>query len=159
MQPTDESLLISWPKGALVNDGVDKNSYLRTDFNLSFPTIDMITRIKKIVPGVHLFKMDISWAFQHICMDPCDYHLLGLKWQNNAFIDIFLPFGIHHGMPIFQRVSDTVHFLICQHGYIMLNYVDDLTGVAMPSLTTFNIINDLGNVYVNIGFYMAFFVF
>ena len=34
---------LSWPKDYSVNAGVDKNSYLGTDFVLSFPTIDDIT--------------------------------------------------------------------------------------------------------------------
>ena len=34
---------LSWPRGASVNDGVDKDSYLATDFSLTFPTVDHIT--------------------------------------------------------------------------------------------------------------------
>ena len=34
---------LSWPKGFSVNSGVDKDSYLDTEFVLSLPTIDDIT--------------------------------------------------------------------------------------------------------------------
>ena len=34
---------LSWPKGASVNDGIHKDSYLATDFYLTFPTVDHIT--------------------------------------------------------------------------------------------------------------------
>ena len=34
---------LSWPKGFSVNSGVDKDSYLGTEFVLSLPTIDDIT--------------------------------------------------------------------------------------------------------------------
>ena len=35
---------LSWPKGASVNDGIHKDSYLATDFCLMFPTVDHITQ-------------------------------------------------------------------------------------------------------------------
>ena len=52
---------LSWPKDYSVNAGVDKNSYLVTDFVLTFPTIDDITEaVKKVCKGAHLYKIDVS---------------------------------------------------------------------------------------------------
>ena len=99
---------LSWPKGASVNVGIDKNSYLGTDFVLTFPTVDHITSEKKISPGAHLYKIDVSRAFCHVATDPMDLDLLGMSWQGNAFIDTKFPFGSHHGTQIFQRLSDAV---------------------------------------------------
>ena len=118
-----------------VSDSIDKNSYYGTDFNFFFPTTDDITtQLKKLGPGMHLFKVNVSRAFQHICMDPRDYDLLGLEWQKNALIEVLLLFDVCHGMQIFQRLSDAVRFLMPKHGFNILNYVDDLIGVGMPSV-------------------------
>ena len=52
---------LSWPKGASVNDGIHKDSYLATDFCLMFPTVDHITQeLKKFGRGCHIYKVDVS---------------------------------------------------------------------------------------------------
>ena len=64
---------LSWPKDASVNLGIDKDSYLATNFDLTFPTMDHITdTVKNVGPGAHLFKTDISRAFRHVKIDPFD---------------------------------------------------------------------------------------
>ena len=46
---------LSWLKGASVNTGVNKDSYLGTDFVLSLPTIDHImSHVRVLGPGAHL---------------------------------------------------------------------------------------------------------
>ena len=123
---------LSWPKDCSVNAGIDKNSYLNTEFALTFPTVDHVTQeLKKLGRGAHLFKIDISRAFRHIKVDPADYDLLGLYW-NGHFLDTCVPFGSRHGTQIFQRVSDAIRYVIRCHGYKIMNYVDDFFGVGTP---------------------------
>ena len=62
---------LSWPKNNSVNAGVDKNSYLGSEFSLTFPTIDDITK-ELVGPGCHIYKVDISRAFRHLKIDPLD---------------------------------------------------------------------------------------
>ena len=122
---------LSWPKDYSVNAGVDKNSYLGTDFVLSFPTIDDITdTVKKVGRGAHLYKIDVSRAFHHVRPDPHDYDLLGLNWKGITYVDAMLPFGIQ----IFQRLSDAICHMMRRQGFTVLNYVDDFIGVTMPSV-------------------------
>ena len=74
---------LSWPLGCSVNGGIDKNSYLGTDFSLYLPTIDHITeQLQKLGKGCHQNKKGISRAFRHIKVDPMDYDLLGLLWRH-----------------------------------------------------------------------------
>ena len=88
---------LSWPKEASVNAGVDKNSYLGSEFALTFPTIDDLTKeLVRIGPGAHIYKIDISRAFQYLKIDPLYLDLLGLQW-NDAYINTCLPFGGRHG--------------------------------------------------------------
>ena len=125
---------LSWPKNHSVNAGVDKNSYLGSEFALTFPTIDDMTReLVKIGPGCHIHKVDISRAFRHLKIDPLDYDLLGLHWDA-AFIDTCLPFGSRHGSQNFQRISDAVHYVLRCHGYCVTNYIDDFVGYGTPDV-------------------------
>ena len=73
---------LSWPKNVSGNMGVDKNSYLGSEFSLTFPTIDDITKeFVKIGPGCHIYKIDVSRTFRHLKIDPGDYDLLILRWD------------------------------------------------------------------------------
>ena len=126
---------LSWPKDASVNLGVDKNSYLATDFLLNLPTVDHITNeLKSMGRGAHLFKVDVSRAFRHVKLDPSDYDVLGLKWNDLTYFDTCLPFGSRHGTQIFQRLSDAIRHMMRRLGYDVINYVDDFVGVATPSV-------------------------
>ena len=79
---------LRWPVAALINAGIDKNTYLDTPFSLTFPTMDDITKERyRLGHGTLLYKLDISWAFHHIKVDPGDYHFLGLEW-NGHYIDL-----------------------------------------------------------------------
>ena len=126
---------LSWPKWASVNTGVSNDSYMGTDFVLSLPTIDHITsRVRVLGPGSHQYKIDISRAFRHIKIDPGDLDLLGLTWHDATYVDTCLPFSSHHGLQIFQCISDAVRHVMRQHGYAVVNYVDDFIGIAMPGV-------------------------
>ena len=51
---------LSWPLGSSVNAGIDKASYMGTDFVLVLPTVDNITdQLKVLGRGAHLYKIDI----------------------------------------------------------------------------------------------------
>ena len=120
---------LSWPIGCSVNAGIDKDSYLGTDFALVLPTVDnIIDQLKSLGKGAHLYKIDISRAFRHIKVDPLDYDLLGLHWRD-VYIDTCVPFGSRHGSQIFQRVSDAMR----RHGHKVIDYVDDYIGFGVPS--------------------------
>ena len=126
---------LSWPKAASVNLGVDKNSYLATDFILNLPTVDHITKeLRNIGRGAHLFKVDVSRAFRHVKLDPSDYDLLGLKWNDLTYFDTCLPFGSRHGTQIFQHLSDAIRHMMRHLGFDVLNYVDDFVGIGTPSV-------------------------
>ena len=121
---------LSWPKDASVNLGVDKNSYLASDFQLTFPTVDdTIDAIIDVRKWACLYKVDISRAFRHVKIDPFDYDLLGLKWRDVTFFDTCLLFGSRHRTQIFQRLSDAVRYIMRREGFDVVNYVDDFVGI------------------------------
>ena len=95
---------LSWPKGLSVNDGVSDCIYLNTEFELKYPSIDLIgSRLNALGPAVKTFKVDISRVFRHIRIDPGDIDLLGLKFAGKYYADLALPFGFCLGSIFFQN--------------------------------------------------------
>ena len=93
-----------------------------------------------------MFKIDISRAFRHIKVDPGDIDLLGIKFENKYFLDRSLAFRVRHGSLIFQRCTDTIRYIMAEHGYPPLfNYIDDLIYTGLPSKmdACFNFLKDL----------------
>ena len=92
----------------------------------------------------------MSRAFRHVKVDPADYDLLSLHWQDEDFIDTCVPFGSRHGMQIFQSLSDAVRYIFTTKGYQVINYVNDFIGVGTPTMPkiSFNclytLLQDLG---------------
>ena len=83
---------ISWPKDASVNLGVDKNSYLATDFLIRF--FDQTTSEPKTIGRGHTSLKSTSAVHScHMKIDPSDYDVLGLKWNDLTYFDTCLPFG------------------------------------------------------------------
>ena len=79
-----------------------------------------------------IYKIDIKRAFRHVKLDPRDYDLLGLR-QDKWFLDTCLPFGFRHGSALFQHLSDAVHHMMHQRGHDVINYIDDILGIELPS--------------------------
>ena len=126
---------LSWPKGASVNDGVLKDSYLGTDFQMHYPSVDsIIQQVIETGPAARIFKVDISRAFRHIRIDPGDIDLLGLIHRDQLYLDLSLPFGFRLGAFFFQKISDAIRYIMQQKGYPYLqNYLDDLIYIGLPS--------------------------
>ena len=59
-QDSDEKRVIlnmSFPSGHSVNDGINKDCYLRVSIDLTFPTVDSFaTMVKAVCPGALMYK-------------------------------------------------------------------------------------------------------
>ena len=125
---------LSWPKGQSVNDGVQKDKYLGSDFVLNYPSVDdIVKRIIELGPGSLLYKVDISRAFRQLKVDPGDINLLGLK-LDSCYINQSVPFGYRHGSIFFEKVTDSIRFIMRKHSFPdLFNYVDDIIYCGTPS--------------------------
>lgn len=54
-----------------------------------------------------LVKVDIAHAFR-IPVHADDHHLLGMRWNDEIFIDLTLPFGLRSSPKIFTTVADAL---------------------------------------------------
>ena len=125
---------LSFPSGKSVNDGVQKDIYLETYFELNYSSVDtVINHLKALGNEALLYKIDISRAFRHIRIDPGDLDLLGLKHEH-LFIDCTLPFGFRHSSVFFQRCMDAVRYIMKHkfHFPHLYNYIDDLIYTGLP---------------------------
>ena len=88
----------------------------------------------KLSPAAKIYKVDISRAFRHIKIDPMDIDLLGLKFQDQYFINKLVSFGYRNWSQILQRCTDAIRFTMQQHGFPHLfNYIDELIYTGLPS--------------------------
>ena len=63
-----------------------------TELSLVFATVDQITEQLEVLGREgHLYKLT-SVAFRHTKVDPLDYDLRGLHWDD-VYVDTCIPFG------------------------------------------------------------------
>ena len=126
---------LSFPKGLSINDGVLKDTYLGTNFQMHYPSIDSIIRkLNELGPSAEIFKVDISRAFRHIRIDPGDIDLLGLQHRDKLYLDLSFPFGYRLGAFFFSKISDAVRYIMNKNGHnALMNYIDDLIYCGLPS--------------------------
>ena len=66
------------------------------------------------------------------------------------YVDTCILFGTWHGSQIFQRLSDAVHYIMCQRDFRVIHYIDDYIGFSVPSVahasfvSLFDLMNDQG---------------
>ena len=120
--------------GASVNAEVQKDTYLNSNLALTYPSVDQIVdRILKLGPGSLIYKIDISHAFRQLKVDPGDIDLLGLK-MGDYYIDQSVPLGFRHESFFFEKVTDSIQFIMNKNGFPDLyNYIDDLLYCGLPS--------------------------
>ena len=124
---------LSWPEKASVNYFTLDNVYLNTTFKLQYPTIDAITNyLSKLGKNAVIYKIDLSRAFRQIPIDPHDYNLLCLKWQDAYFCDVRCPFGEKIGSSLCTRLTDLFRHLAFKRGHMTFTYVDDVIGTSGP---------------------------
>ena len=132
-----------WPQGASLNAGIDKLTYLNSEFDLTFPTMDDITNeLKQLGRGALLYKVYVSRAFRHIKIDRGDYDLLGLVWKGH-YVNSCVPFGTSHGSQIFQCLNNAVRFIMHQKGFQLIDYIDDYIGVTSVTRASCIALHDL----------------
>ena len=77
-----------------MNDGVPKDKYLGSYFDLKYPSVyHIVDSLRELGTAALLYKIDISQAFRHLRIDPGDTNLLGLK-HDLYYVDGTLPFGV-----------------------------------------------------------------
>lgn len=56
--------------------------------------------------GARLAKIAVKSAYRTIPVHPEDRALLGMRWEDNLFVDAALPFSLRSAPKIFTAVAD-----------------------------------------------------
>ena len=130
-------LNLSYPKGASVNDLVDRQYFDHSEFALKFPTVEEIAKESlKFGTEAFLAKVDVARAFRYLRVDPADALKFGIKWQDQYFLDIGVTFGWVHGSSAFQMVSDAVTYVMAKRHHRIFAYIDDYIIVGHKDTAT-----------------------
>ena len=93
---------LSFPTDHSVNDGIFKN-----EFPVVYSTVrDAINLIVQTGKGALMSKVDIQKAYCIVPIHPDDRYLLGMKWREQFFVDLALPFGLRSASGIFESLAD-----------------------------------------------------
>ena len=79
------------------------------NFVLKYPTIDIIVqKARQLGPKALLFKIDLEQAFLNLHMDPFDYPVLGLCWNSQNYVGLWVSFGMKSGPAVCKMTTDVI---------------------------------------------------
>ena len=104
--------------------------------SLSYTRVEnVVVRLLELGPGALMAKLDVKSAYRIVPVHPDDCHLLGMKWNDQVFVEAALPFGLHSAPKIFNALADGVEWIAKQQGAGDLwHYLDDFIGCT-PKFT------------------------
>ncbi len=123
-------------------------------FSLFYATIDdAIKLIKKAGRGAWLTKADISDAFKVMPLNPSQWHLFGVKWQNKLYFSVRLTFGCHRSPKIFDTLSEVLCWILlnnCKLPFV-LHLLDYFLLVDYPHVKPDRCISALKCTFYDLG--------
>ena len=91
---------------------------------------DAVEIIRHLGRDTQLVKLDIKDAYRIM---PVDYHLLGVSWRGEVYVDRALPFGLRSAPKIFSAVADVIAWVLYKEGIkFQLHYLDDFLFLEAP---------------------------
>ena len=74
-----------------------------------------------------------NWTCKMVPVHPDDHPLLSIRWGQEVYIDIALPFGLRSAPKIFSAVSDALAWILQSKGVrYQLHYLDDFLLLGPP---------------------------
>ena len=125
---------LSFPFGASVNNGIDKNMYCGEPVKLTYPTINTLAhRVVQLGSGCLLWKCDLARYFRQVPLCPCDYCLIGIRWRGLLYFDKVMPMGLRSTVYVCQRLTNAVVFIHRKAGHWSINYLDDFGSAELQN--------------------------
>ena len=96
---------------------------------------EAVDKLMSLGSGALVAKFDIKRAYRLLPVNTNDRSFLGMKWKNNYYIDLALPFGLRSAPKIFTTLADVLEFLLSRVGSIthIQHYLDDFFLVGKPN--------------------------
>ena len=103
---------LSYPEGNSINDHIPDDPY-----TLRYVQVDdAIHILQSLGPGSFMTKTDPRTAFSLIPTQSVGWHLLGIHWQNQYYVDLYLPFGLRSAPYLFNQLSNSLEWIL-KHNY------------------------------------------
>ena len=81
----------------------------------------------------YLAKVDLSDAYRMVPVKKQEWKYLGMRVEQDVYIDRWLPMGAASSCAIFQRISDAIAWMAtvsCPWAVTAFNYLDDFLVLA-----------------------------
>ena len=121
---------LSSPDDHSVNDGIS-----REQFSLRYNSVDTaITVLMQLGPGVLMVKFDVECAYHNIPNHESERYLLGMRWREQYFVDLTLPFGLRSAPYIFYSVASMVELILRSNYHIrfLFHYLESCSPQVTP---------------------------
>lgn len=124
---------LSYPDGNNVNDGVVKNNYFGAHIAHVLPRIsDVVDVIVRRNFNVVIATVDIRRAYRNFPGCPFDFPLNVIKFDNEYFIDLAMPFGARTSSCYMQKIADVISRALQRRGIQTHVYLDDVILYFQP---------------------------
>lgn len=114
---------LSAPLGNSINDYIDP-----LDYSLQYSTIDdAISICHTLGRGALMAKVDLKHAFRLCPVRRQDWHLLGIHWRGQYYVDKCLPFGLRSAPYLFNMVAEALQWILREYFTVQhsFHYLDD----------------------------------
>ena len=120
---------LSHPQGHSVNDAIPS-----TLCSPQYPSIDdAVAVVLSLGRHTQLVKIDLKSAYRVLPVHPADRQLLGVRWGDQVFVDLCLPFGLRSAPKIFTAFADAVAWSLKAAGVpLLFHYLDDFLIFGRP---------------------------
>ena len=123
---------LSYPEGDSINDHIPKDPY-----SLQYVRVDdAIAILRSLGTGSFMAKTDLKSAFRLMPIHPEDWNLLGIYWQSQYYIDLYLPFGLRSAPFLFNQISDALEWIL-KHNYGLHHVIHILDDFFIAEKTKF----------------------
>ncbi len=122
---------LSFPQGSSVNSFTPRETYCGTPQKLTLPSADTLQQQISTMQGpCYLYSCDVARAYRNIPLDPLAWPLCNIQFNGKFYIDTSLSFGARWSAAGCQRVTDAVKYIMAKAGHTVINYIDDIVGLA-----------------------------
>ena len=140
-QPNKYRMIVdlSQPEGNSVNLHIENK-----DAQVQYPSVqdavDVNLALREQWHSPFLAKVDIKSAFRLLTIAQSHFPLMGLKFDEKYYIDLFLPMGSRSSCRIFEEFSNAVPHIVHTHGNVphVINYLNDYLLIGQSQSHTSN---------------------
>lgn len=118
---------LSFPEDNGPNSFITKNLVFGRKVTHALPSVnDAVRIITSLDFNVVLSTVDIARAYRNFNVDPLDWPLTCIWYDNQYYVDICMPFGSRLSSLYMQRMACCIQRALLQNGIISVVYLDDL---------------------------------